>query len=293
MSIRLFATDMDGTLLTDSEKSFDTAAFADLLARFKKEGIYFVVATGNQYPKSLQYMKEFAGQGLYYIAENGAYIADGQKDLRVTSFSRETVEAVLAVLADLPQVGVVFSTHQGAYIHQERADRITAIVREHLGYLADDYALETNYLDFMRRFYPGSQEIADYGVLLEKSVVKFALMTHKADTEAVLDYLNRELPQEIVPVQSGFGAIDLISRGTNKGTALAWLAERLGVAAEEIMAFGDAPNDLEMLQYAGVGVAMGNASPGVKAVAQQVIGNNNDGAVLTHIAEVLEKQGSR
>lgn len=290
MTIRLFATDMDGTLLTDADKSFDTVLFEHILTRLTDAGAYFVVATGNQYPKSLQYMDGFTDRGIYFIAENGAYIADGTQDLKVSSFDSATVRQIINVLEEFPEIGVIFSTHQGAYIHESRAETFTAIVREHLDHMGMQTPAEVNYLDFMRRFYPGTQNIDNYDALEEKDVVKVALVTHKRDTESIVGRLLEKLPEHIVPVQSGFGAIDLISRDVNKGNALAWLGEKLGVKPEEMMAFGDAANDLEMLGYAGVGVAMGNAVPAVKEAADVIIGENKDGAVLTYIQEILNHQ---
>lgn len=290
MAIRLFATDMDGTLLRDIDKGFDTDLFESVLTRLSEAGAYFVVATGNQYPKSLHYMEGFTDRGIYFIAENGAYIADGQRDLKVASFDDQTVREVVAVLEDFPEAGVLYSTYGGAYIPEDRAGVISSIVQEHLEHLGSEYAQNFHYLDFMQRFYPGVEPIADAQILEGKKVVKFALTSHRKDTEQLMVRLLERLPENVLPVQSGFGAIDLISRGINKGTALEWLGERLGVKPEEMMAFGDAPNDLEMLRYAGTGVAMGNAAELVKEAADLVIGTNADGAVLKYIDQVLKNQ---
>lgn len=110
MKPRLFAVDMDGTLLTDT-KTFDADLMEFVLQKLEEIGGYFVVATGNQYPKCLEYMQDFRGRGIYFIAENGAYIADGYQDLRVSGFSDQTAKEVLTVLNDFPEVGVVVSSH--------------------------------------------------------------------------------------------------------------------------------------------------------------------------------------
>lgn len=110
----------------------------------------------------------------------------------------------------------------------------------------------------------------------------------------VLEQLVDRLPKQAVPVASGFGAIDLVSRGVNKGSALKWFGQQRGIDPADMLAFGDNSNDLEMLQLVGEGVAVDNAIPAVKAAAQTVIGTNHDGAVLTYLAAKLaelEKQG--
>lgn len=288
MKTRLFAVDMDGTLLTDS-KTFDHELLDHVLVELNRRNGYFVVATGNQYPKCLEYMKDFRDRGIYFIAENGAYIADGTQDLLISGFADETVTKVLKVLEGFPEIGIVISSHEGAFIPEDRAEVITSIVQEHLDYLGADFPHDIDYLSFINRFYPGTTTIRNYSQLAGKNVVKFALQSHRQDTENLLGRLIDKLPSNVVPVQSGFGAIDLISRGVNKGTALTWLCEKLSVESQEVMAFGDASNDIEMLHFAGTGVAMGNATPAVKTAADIVIGENKDGAVLKYIAETLKK----
>lgn len=81
------------------------------------------------------------------------------------------------------------------------------------------------------------------------------------------------------------GLIELSLAGISKGTVIATLARQWGIRAERAIAFGDMPNDLEMLRWAGCGVAMGNADPSVKAEADEVADtNDNDG-----VAQILER----
>jgi len=79
--------------------------------------------------------------------------------------------------------------------------------------------------------------------------------------------------------------LEMSALTVNKGTALAFLAERHGIAQEEIMAIGDSLNDIEMIQYAGIGVAMGNARPEVKKVADYITATNEEDGV----AQAIEK----
>ncbi len=83
---------------------------------------------------------------------------------------------------------------------------------------------------------------------------------------------------------SGPGTVELQPCGVTKATGLALAAERLGIAAERALAFGDMPNDIPMFDWAGRGVAMANAHPELKAVADEItLSNEDDG-----IAVVLE-----
>ena len=81
------------------------------------------------------------------------------------------------------------------------------------------------------------------------------------------------------------GLVEVSAPGVSKRSALEWIAEDIGVDASEVVAFGDMPNDVEMLRWAGLGVAMGNAEDGVKSVADEVTADNNSDGV----AQVLER----
>lgn len=287
MALKLIATDMDGTLLTDADKSFDRELFDSLLKQMDEQGVTFVVASGNQYAKLRQYMNGFHGRGIFYIAENGAYIADDSGDILVSGFKKATVEKIIEVLEDFPQIGYIISAHSGAYLPRDRAGAITKLIREHLEFMGAEMPHEVDYYTFMNRFYPGTKVIESLDEVGEDVVVKFALQTRRRDLELVLKQLVEKLPPEVVPVASGFGAIDLISRGVNKGSALKWLGERQGIDPSEMIAFGDNSNDLEMLKLVGEGIAMENATDLVKSAADTVIGTNEDGAVLTYIQQKL------
>jgi Cof subfamily protein (haloacid dehalogenase superfamily) len=86
---------------------------------------------------------------------------------------------------------------------------------------------------------------------------------------------------------SSSGMVEVSAAGVTKAAGLAWVADRLGVPAHEVVAFGDMPNDLPMLAWAGWGVAMGNAHPAVLAVADDVTGSNDDEGVAAYLERVL------
>jgi hypothetical protein len=83
----------------------------------------------------------------------------------------------------------------------------------------------------------------------------------------------------------GRGLLEIAPRGASKASALAWLCERRGIAASEVAAFGDMPNDLPMLAWAGHAVAVANAHPEVIAAADEVTASNDEAGV----ARVLER----
>lgn len=81
--------------------------------------------------------------------------------------------------------------------------------------------------------------------------------------------------------------IEMLPHGTSKGSGLAWLLTKLDISWQMVLAIGDGENDLEMLQQAGIGVAMGNAAPDVKAVANYVTLSNNEAGVAAAISRFV------
>ncbi|MEV0693822.1 HAD-IIB family hydrolase [Streptomyces sp. NPDC050388] len=83
---------------------------------------------------------------------------------------------------------------------------------------------------------------------------------------------------------AGPGMVEVLPAGFDKASGLSWVARKLGVACEDVVAFGDMPNDVPMLKWAGHSVAMANGHPELKAVADEIAPANDDG-----VAVVLER----
>ena len=106
MPIRLIAVDMDGTFL-NSRKSYNKERFDKLYQRMVEKDIRFVVASGNQYYQLRSFFPEIQND-IAFVAENGAYVVDRNKELSVGEMSAETIEKVLKIFRDLdayPQAG--------------------------------------------------------------------------------------------------------------------------------------------------------------------------------------------
>jgi hydroxymethylpyrimidine pyrophosphatase-like HAD family hydrolase len=86
---------------------------------------------------------------------------------------------------------------------------------------------------------------------------------------------------------SSSGMVEVSAAGVTKAAGLAWVADRLGVAGADVVAFGDMPNDLPMLAWAGRGVAMANAHPAVLAAADDVTDANDAEGVATYLERLL------
>ncbi len=110
------------------------------------------------------------------------------------------------------------------------------------------------------------------------------------DVERARDLL-KEFP-EVEIVDTGF-AVHIKSKRINKGTGLKRIAEMMGLDARDFVAIGDSPNDIEMLQASGFGVAVGNAHPELKRVARMVTRGEYGAGVAEAVGELKEKGAIR
>lgn len=262
-AVRLVAVDMDGTFLDDS-MDYDRARFAAIHAHLTALDVRFVVASGNQYHQLRSFFPDHPD--VLFVAENGALIADWSGDeLRVQPIPRDVAVDTWRTLERWPDVHVIACGRRAAHVRDDADPDAVALTRRYY-----------HRLDLVRSF----DDITD-------DVVKIALVCPPQRTDEILAALAAELPTTVVPTSSGHGSIDLVGRGVNKGTALAWLGQHLDIPTEAMMAFGDGGNDLEMLRTVGVGVAMAQAPETVRAQATAITTSNNDSGVLTYLEQAL------
>ena len=136
-------------------------------------------------------------------------------------------------------------------------------------------------------------EVSDASPHPDDAVHSAVLFVLDADTWDVLARVAAVLPDGVDVSPSGLpGSVELTPPGVHKGSGIAHLCERLGVDRRDVVAFGDGLNDHEMLRWAGRGVAMGNADPATKAVADEITASNDDDGVAV-VIERLVTTGAR
>nr|WP_102128363.1 HAD family hydrolase [Deinococcus planocerae] len=264
--MRLIATDLDGTLLRpDGTVSARTRA---ALGAARAAGLQVVPVTARQ-PRGVRRIAGAAGLTEYALCANGAYgvhLGTGETlfEAQVTVAAQRTLAQALTRRGP----GVLFlSVRQGGevYVAQE-------------GYAA------------VARFEDHNREPAELGthalddVLAAPSlklIVRHATLTPR-ELLAELRALNLG---GFAVTHSGAPFLEVLAEGVGKAWGLTLLCGRLGVAREEVLAFGDAPNDAEMLAWAGRGVAVANAHPEALEAADEVtLSNAEDG-----VARVIER----
>jgi HAD superfamily hydrolase (TIGR01484 family) len=185
--------------------------------------------------------------------------APGETTLIHSFTAADAVAIVQQLRPVLPEAG--FAMETGFEIYFETAFRIGAV--------ADRRRILTD-------------ELAGIAPQLPSIIKVLARSPERgADDMVALAHATLSVDAEISH-SGGRGLLEIAPAGASKASALAWLCERRGIAASEVAAFGDMPNDLPMLRWAGLGYAVANAHPDVLAAAHRVVGHHaEDGVALT------------
>jgi hypothetical protein len=274
--IRLLAVDVDGTLL-DSRGRLPRENL-DVLAAAAGRGVRIAIVTGRSYSFALPAVAALQDP-LLLIVHNGAIARERAGSTLVRRLlPRDRARAVLAatlewrasavVYFDRPEAGQIVSDRMD-WTHPNRAR-----FRERNRTIIDEVAaLEDALIE-------DPIQLAFNGELMLMRGVLEALTGHPAASGlsvSVTEYPHRD-----------FSLVDVNVAGATKGQTLAGVAATLGISRDEVMAIGDNHNDRDMLEWAGVGVVMGNAAEELRSIGLEVTGTNDEGglaaAVRRHLA---------
>jgi Cof subfamily protein (haloacid dehalogenase superfamily) len=267
----LVASDVDGTLLDPVERITDRTA--RVIARVLAADVPFALVTGRP-PRWIPRVAEAAGLSGYAVCANGAVVYDIGADevLTVREISPlQLNDVVNAVSAALPEVRIA-------------AERTT------LGrHQPEPFAIESGFRNPWGN--PDGEtdepDLAPRAEVLGRPATKL-LLRHRGFTSqqmaTVVETVLADMDLELT-YSSNSGLIEISAAGVTKASGLAWVCDLLDVPADKVVAFGDMPNDVPMLEWVGHGVAMANAHDDLLAVADEVTAPNwEDG-----VAQVLER----
>lgn len=257
MNIKMIVTDIDDTLLTSNHVISDRTKQALIAAQEK--GIYVVLASGRPVPAMTAFAEELGldRYGSYLISYNGAVIWDCAS--RETVFEQKLTNDTLRKLYEI-------SEREDVYIHTySDSSIITDEVCEHIEFESRLTGMPIETVD-------------DFTGTVQGDVIKAMLLDEPARLREVHDTLTDWAKERVSMTISKPFFLEFMHKDVDKGATLHRLAGKLGIKKEEIVAFGDSFNDMTMLQYAGTGVAMGNAKEEVKRIADCVtLCNDSDG----------------
>ncbi|KRM96032.1 HAD superfamily hydrolase [Liquorilactobacillus aquaticus DSM 21051] len=267
IKIKAIAIDIDDTLVNSGKKL--TASVKLVIQKAKAAGIKVVLCTGRPLSGVLPLLEQLQ--------------LDGQKDQYVVSFGGSLVQTTDGTIISSVPLGYeayvdleYLARKKGLHFHAISKDRIYTADRD-----IGEYTIYESSLVSLNVSYRTPAEMRDV------KIVKAMFIDPPEIIEAALkDYTAfAELEDRVTFTRSTPFYYEANAKGVSKGSALKRLCEELQITSENLMAIGDGGNDLSMIKFAGIGVAMGNAIPELKKSAQVVTeDNNHDG-----VARAIEK----
>lgn len=256
---RLIVSDLDGTLLNSDHELTETTArlLDDLIAC----GTLFTVATGKTYPSTVQHIERF-GIAVPVICGNGTLVHSPDGAI--------LHEALLDVDLAIGAIRIARAVH------------ITPIVYSGAGLVTDSWDDGVDLL--MAHHEPAPVVVPDLESALRETYPpnKIVFMNTDDLDEVVIfqSRLERDYGRQAQILRSGLSSlVELLPMGATKGTALAYVLGHLGISSEQVIAFGDNFNDVDMIRHAGLGVAMANGPEAVQSAADYVTATNDQDGV--------------
>lgn len=272
--IKLIGLDLDGTLFNDKKEI--SGRNREAIEQAAALGVFIVPATGRPFVGLQPSVRSLPIK--YALTANGAavYEAATGKRLYEACIPEEKAVSILSMLREYDVMEDCFIDGYG-YGEKEKLEK------------SDSYAMPEVVRAYMMATRKQVNSLLEYirekHCMVEKITVNFKEKNGILLWEQeIKERLFREFPE--YAVVKGVPTNLEITHGTaTKGAAILKLGELLGISREEIMVCGDSQNDLDMIKAAGIGIAMGNAIPEVKAVADYItLSNEEDG-----VAKAIEK----
>jgi Cof subfamily protein (haloacid dehalogenase superfamily) len=264
MSYKLIVTDMDGTLLNEEHEISEENKRA--LKVVSDKGIKVAIATGRIYESTIKYAREL-GVKTPIICCNGALIKE--EDGNIIYESKIEYDLCTTIIDTLEKHNIYYQCFTDDTI-------FTPYINEWLRkyQMQDDLNIKIIESDNIK------------SSIKDSNILKFLIIENDLE---LLYKLENELKSinDIELTKSFFDNIEIMKKGVNKGSAVESLAKYLGVDKSEVITFGDNHNDLAMITYAGMGVAMGNAEDIIKENSNFITCKNTENGVAKALENIL------
>ena len=273
MEIKIVATDMDGTLL-DPRGQLDLPRFEKILDKLDHRGVRFVIATGNEVHRMRQLLGHLAERVVLVVA-NGARIFENDQLLQAQTWDDAMVDRALGHFKGREcQDQFVVTAMNGGFV--KKGTVFTEL---------DKFMTP----EMIEKLYQRMQFVDEFDSKLFGGVLKMSMVVGEERSDSVLQEINDLFDGHVRAVSSGYGCIDILQDGIHKAWGLEELLKRWNLKPEQIMAFGDSENDIEMLELAGISYAMENAEDRVKEIAIEVAPANSQAGVYQVLENWLEE----
>ena len=267
MKYKLIAMDLDGTLNNDQKQI--TPVTRDALMAAQRAGVRLALASARPSPglfreRDALRLQDHEGILMSY---NGGRIVDAgsSRVLFETSMDIEETRSVLRFLEQMPVTPILDDGVQ-FYVTDKTAYKV-------------DYECYNNRME--------CTEVKNLADFLHFAPIKILMSVQPEELPAVQAQIAAFLPESLTVVQTAAFYLEVIPKVINKGQGIRDICKTLNILPEEVIAFGDAANDIPMLQAAGVGVAMGNADAAVKEAADLITLSNNEDGIAAALARLL------
>ena len=273
MTIKLIATDMDGTLL-DPKGQVDLPRLEKIIDQLEERGIRFVIATGNEIHRVKQLLGHLTERVVLIVA-NGARIFEGNQLLQAQTWDDDMVNRALEFFKGREcQDQFVVTSMNGGFVKEGTV-----------------FTQLENFMtpEMIEKFYQRMHFVDEFDSSLFGGVLKMSMVVGEERLNSVLQEINDLFDGHVRAVSSGYGCIDILQDGIHKAWGLEELLKRWNLKPDQIMAFGDSENDIEMLELAGISYAMENAEESVKEVATKVAPANSQAGVYQVLENWLEE----
>ncbi|WP_070119806.1 Cof-type HAD-IIB family hydrolase [Bacillus marinisedimentorum] len=266
MDKHLIAVDLDGTLLTTEKTITDRTKQA--LHEAAAAGHHVVIATGRPVRASMPYYKEL-GLSTPMVNFNGAFVHHpGDKNWGIyhTPLQLKTARHIIESANDFDAKNILAEVVDDVYLH--KYDK-----------------------EFHAVFSMGNPKVTTGDLLkyLADDPTSILIHPHDHNVDEIREHLDTRHAEVIEHRKWGapWHVIEIVRKGLNKAVGLKRIADHFNVPKDRIIAFGDEDNDLEMIEYAGHGVAMGNAIDALKNIANSVTAHNDEDGVALMLEEKL------
>jgi 5-amino-6-(5-phospho-D-ribitylamino)uracil phosphatase len=262
----LIALDLDGTLLTDHKTI--SSYTKKVLQKAKEAGHYVMIATGRPFRASIMYYEELQ-LNTPIVNFNGAFVHHPNDDkwgMYHTPLDLNTVKEIIEVSQTYQVKNIMAEIMDDVYFHYH----------------------DEKLLDIFSFGNPKIQT-GDLRQILPSDPTCLLIHSDEKQVETIRNHLSNVHADLIDHRRWGapWHVIEIVKSGINKAVGVKKVADYYQIPPERIIAFGDEDNDLEMIEFAGYGIAMGNAIPQLKNIAKDVTKSNEEDGVALYLEQLL------
>ena len=265
----LIALDVDGTILPDSKELHPRTK--EVLRALSTKGVTIVIATGRRWRTAMDVIEPL-GSGEYLIQSSGAVIRNIKTaDILFERYipgriARKIVEIGLG----LGVTGVWYDTRK-LYVFGKLTD--VEALTQYSSRNPSAFIEAANFKDLA-----DAMELVFFGNANDLNKLDRELRSCFSTSVRIMPWTNNVFSSLV---------LEVVNHATSKGAALEWLSEYLGISRDRVLAIGDDINDLEMISWAGTGVAMGNANKALTALADVVIGRADEQGLAKYLSQLF------